>query len=285
MKRSLLFLSILLLLMGCIPRNSMSGSTSAPTETATIAALTPTIIDLTSTATGSPTETATPILPPTLESGQAKDTLRTLLREPMDCEAPCLWGIIPGKTSLSEAISIFVHLGLPIKSIAQGSTEVYGTKYDFDNGLSLLVTLTIRANIVTDLVLDITPGAWESGKPREWLAYSPETLIDQYGVPSKVNFFVGRGPRSTYSMAIYFDTPHVIVEYDSNSDLGLNWQICPLNNQVDYLRIWMGAEPQHPPLDGVLLEEATSKTMEEFTELIIGDPNNACLNLKGEAFP
>jgi len=203
----------------------------------------------------------------------------------MDCESPCLWGIIPGKTTLNEAINIFVHLGLPIKSTTYEGKEFYGTQYEFDSGLSIIVTLTIQDEIVKNFRVDINPETQKVGVPREWLAYSPETLIRQYGLPSKVDFFLGRGPRTSFTMYMYFDAADLIVEYHI-LDLRARLQVCPLIEQFHYVGIWMGKDPIYiPAADTVPLEKATSMTMEEFTELMIGTPNKACFNVKGEMFP
>jgi hypothetical protein len=49
----------------------------------------------------------------------------------------------------------------------------------------------------------------------------------------------------------------------------------------------MGKNPVDPPLEaGALpLKEATSITMEEFTELMTGDPDLACFTFRGGIFP
>lgn len=62
-------------------------------------------------------------------------------------------------------------------------------------------------------------------------------------------------------------------------------ELCPLINKVDFIKFWMGDEPQYPPSPSVSLEEATSLTMKEFSNLMTGDPKKACFNLKEEAFP
>ena len=107
------------------PISSTKTSTSTPTFTTT---RTPTYTH-TPTPSFTPTESGTPTQPATLDPEQAKATIGTLLQKPVDCLAPCFWGIVPGKTSLDEAKNIFKHLGLQIKSTVLDNKEFYGILY------------------------------------------------------------------------------------------------------------------------------------------------------------
>ena len=242
----------------------------------------------TSSSTPTPTQNATSTPPATLELEQAEEVIRTLLREPVDCLAPCFWGITPGQTTLAAAINVFAHLGLQVQSTTQDNKEFYGIAYEFDNGLKISPVLTIQDEMVKNLTVYITPEEFQPELPREWLAYSPETLISQYGPPSKVVFFVDRGaPSVSYAMAMYFDEVKLIVLYDSD-DVGVGtstFQVCPLTNQFDSVRLWLGEDPEYPPGTGVPLEEAASMTMKDFAVLLTGNPENACVQLKEELFP
>jgi hypothetical protein len=89
-------------------------------------------------------------------------------------------------------------------------------------------------------------------------------------------------------MEMYFEQAKLIVQYIGANLLNVDLpklEICPLTNQVEYIQIWMGDDPRYPPSPGVPLEEATSLTLEEFSELMMGDPNKACFNLREEVFP
>jgi len=265
---------------GCVSRNLHP--TSVQTETH---ALLPTPVSLTATPIPRPTQNATLTPPATLEPAQAQETIQALLREPVDCDAPCFWGVVPGQTTVGEAQNIFIRLGLQITlTNARDQKKFYEIDYDFANSFSVLSLLTSQNDIVENLRIYITPEKQVEGVPREWLSYSPETLIRRYGTPSKVDFFFGgSAPNTSYAMDMYFDSNDLIIEYYSY-DLGPNLQVCPLTDQVDSVRIWMGKNPENPPPDAILLEKATFMTMEEFTELMTRDPNEACFNLNVEAF-
>lgn len=279
-----LLLAIALGLSGCVS----AGPTIMPTQTGTPLP-SPTLLSPTFTSTFTPAPTSTATLPATLEPEQAKETIRSLLQEPVDCEAPCFWGITPGQTTLEEAINIFTHLGFQVKSTTYQGKDFYGIEYDFDDGLSISVILTIQNEIVENLRIKMHPEKQKPGATREWLAYSPEILIQRYGSPSRVEFSLGRVDNPSHAMILYFESVKMIILYLGREEGFLNdkatLEVCPLINQFDYIEIWLGDDPQYPPLPEVPLEEATSLKMEEFSNLMTGDPRKACFNLKEEAFP
>ena len=265
-----------------VPNTISPSNTFALNETGTplpAPSLTPTL---------SPTRTPTAPPQPTLAPEQARKIIMTVLQEPVDCAAPCFWGIIPGKTELGEANDILTHLGLEIKSTTLDNKDFYGFKYDFDSGLSVITTLTVTKDIVRNLRVDIGPEKQVVGVKREWLAYSPETLINRYGRPSSVVFALDWGPRSFFDMVMYFDAVDLIVEYSGydiiHKEKG-SPRICPLTAQFEAVNLWMGKDPVYPPGGGVPLEEATGMTMEEFSKVITGDPDKACFELNGEMSP
>jgi hypothetical protein len=282
MKRSycsIILFGIVLILSGCTSSESTITPVSTQTSQPSSAPKTSTV-----TLTRSPTAMVTHTPLPTLNPIKSREILMTLLQKPIDCAAPCFWGIMPGQSTLNEALQIFAHFDLQTKSTTLDNKEFYGVKYDFDKNLSMLVTLTIKDKVVENLRVFIHPEKQKAGVQREWLAYSPQTLINRYGLPSKVDFFLDRGESPSYGMVMYFDSAHLLASYDSY-DLGTQLQVCPLTNQIDPVRIWMGQEPQYPPYEGVPLEKATSMTIEEFSKLMTGNPSKACLTLNGEAFP
>jgi hypothetical protein len=279
-----LLLVIALEVAGCAP----AGSTTIPTQVETPVS-SPTLFPPTSTSTVTPSATVTPTLPPTLGPEQAKETIRTLLQEPVDCEAPCFWGIMPGQTTLDEATNIFVHLGLSLKFTATlDGKDFYAANYNLHDGIEVSPVIAIQNNSVKSLDVGINDTS-EVGDPRKWTAYSPETLIQRYGSPSRVEFSLGRVDNPSHTMILYFESVHMIILYIGRAEYFLNnkntLKLCPLINKVDFIQFWMGDDPQYPPPVDVPLEKATSLTIEDFSKLMIGEPAKACFNLKEEAFP
>lgn len=229
-----------------------------------------------------PTAALTPPIP--LGSEEAMATIQALLREPVDCAAPCFWGITPERTTLGEAENIFARLGLQMWHITAEGGQFSGIKHDF---LSLSINLTVQESTVKNLRVKIVPEEQRAGFPREWLAYSPETLINRYGAPSDVLIKLEWGPRSFFDMIIHYDEFDLIVEYAGHDIIPRTIgspEVCPLTAQFEMVWLWMGKDPIYPPLPGVSVEKATDMTLEEFSKLMTGDPDKACFIVKAEEF-
>jgi hypothetical protein len=220
---------------------------------------------------------------------EARGTIQALLREPVDCAAPCFWGITPGRTTLGEAWNIFTLLGIQHLNTTYTAPEYKGMRlataqYDF---LSVEITLVMRDDVVMNLLARMTPEEQKTGISREWLSYSPETLINRYGLPSRVILVLDRGPNLFFEMDIYFDEFDLIVAYLGNhvisEEVG-ELEVCPLVAQFDMVALWMGKDPIDLPLHGVSVDKATGMTLEEFSKLMIGDPDKACFIVKAEEF-
>jgi hypothetical protein len=290
-----LFLMAVFALAGCAPVSPTMQPTQIPSVT--IPAIPTSVLTPTGTAslpsdTPSPTMTWTPFY--TLEPVQVTETLQPLLKEPMNCSVPCFWGIIPGKTSLDEARLFFSKLGfIPFEGMDRNTPSsgmyFYTISYDSGSGYPSSVTLHASNNLVENIVVNPDILKPKEGSPREWIAYSPETLIKQFGEPSSVRFYgrsyglVGSFQNIAIDMIMYFDTSDLIVHY---SGAGMTPQrFCPSTAPFDFLRIWIGPYPPNAPsFEAVPLEKATSLTMEQFTQLMTGDPNKACFKLKEELF-
>ncbi len=281
MKFNSLFLFIVIFcisIVGCTNTSNTSSATSVPTETLIPITETPAF-----TPTAVPTLTPTPLN--TLEPAQITETLQPLLENPMNCAVPCFWGIIPGKTQLDEVRNFFNRLGFTPFEGKDFYTITYNKSASGDSS----VTFYTFNNFVENIVVDPRIAEQKAGSPRAWIAYSPETLIRRYGSPSRVEFAVAWGQNNPgIDMIMYFDIsnfdkPDLIVDY-SGSNMPL--RLCPLTASFDFVRVWMGYNPPNPPSFGTVpLEQATSLTMDQFTQLMLGDPKKACFTLNGNAFP
>lgn len=236
--------------------------------------------------TSIPTIVQTPLN--TLVPEKANEKIRLFLREPVDCSAPCFWGIIPGQTTVDEVRNIFSHFGIQTKIVTNKDKQFYNFNYDLNSGLSIKIVLSILRNIVQTTTVTLVPDLQKVGNTREWLAYSPETLIKRYGMPSRIDFVADWGPGPFFSMQMYFDSVDLIIQYAGDNVLPNkkgSSQICPLTDQFNSVRLWMGKNPLYPPGKGVPLEKATSMTMEEFSKLMTSESNNACFILVEDVFP
>jgi hypothetical protein len=294
--RFLIFLTILVLLSSCstngvtaIPLNTDTAHPSQtiipPTFTSKPSATLTATIQPSFTPEPSPTRTmtSTPYPPPNPE--QAGEIVQILLQKSIDCSSPCFGGIVPKETTLSEARNILNNLGLNLTAMNNDNQHfVYNMRVQTHHDYLSLI-LTGHDETITDINLFLPPEKQRSDVAREWLAFSPETLIHRYGQPSKVNLVLSRGPTGEFIyMDVYFDNVKMIIEY--KFDISFNKiRICPLVDQVIDLRFWIGNDPINPPEGGLPLEETTSLSLDTFSKLMTGEPKRACFNIKPEAFP
>jgi len=226
-----------------------------------------------------------------LDPKDIEKTVKPLLQDPMNCTVPCFWGITPGKTSMDEARLIFSHLGLkPYEGIDPNSgRDFYSIAYESSNGRDSYVTLYPSSNQVTNIVIKPEINKQKEGSLREWTAYSPATLIKKFGQPSYLDLYLAwpGGGGSEVILNIYFETLDLVVQYTGENifpSSNHSPQLCPLTAPFDYVRLWLGPKPPDPPLVGVPLEQATSLSMDMFTQLMLGDPQDACFTIKGDVF-
>jgi hypothetical protein len=239
--------------------------------------------------TFAPTSANTPETIDTIESAIAMMTVQPLITQPLNCGSiPCFWGIIPGKTTLSEVKTFFGSLGYESLEGVDPSTNknFYSITYDSNNRkTSGLVVNFDTSNIVE--YMEITPSILKpkDGEPPDLSGLSPEMLIKMYGSPSRVNIVMGLGQMSNIhiGMIMYFENAKVIANYSGYNMTPENF--CPLSAPFDYARLWIGKNPQNtPPYETLPLEKVSTLNTEEFSKLLLGDPQKACFSLNVDMF-
>jgi hypothetical protein len=243
---------------------------------------TPTFIP---TVTVVPELTITPTFVPTLSAQSREDALRHILQDDVTCKSPCFLGIVPDKTTSLELENVVFHYGIPMTHSEEKSTySINPLLHDNFPPHALFFT---ENDMVKSTKIYIDPS-----NQFEWSMYSPTALLKRYGIPSRVNFNLGgiHEPSDTpqngwYGMRIYYDDLDFIIEYgDAEAKLGKSITVCPNKDQFDSARVWLGKNPDNPPLDSTPLEQATSFTLEKFTDyLLLG--SGACFELNGENIP
>lgn len=250
---------------------------------------------LTSTEASPVTETLSPTaihtLVPTLVPDSVKETMQPLLQDSMNCKEPCFLGITPGKTSMDKARAFFEPLGFKHSEGTDPNSgrDFYSVSYESNIGRKSFVTFFTSNSLVENIKIMPDIANQEEGSPREWIAYSPESLIKKFGQPSRVDFSLAwpGGGGSEIIMNMYFDPVNLIVQYTGQNMLPSNrnlLRLCPLTDPFDYVRLWMGANQPNDPPAGVPLEQATTLTIDQFTQLMLEDPEQACFNIKGDVF-
>jgi len=271
-----------------IPATSTKEPTATPTVKPT-ATPTPTM-----TWTPTPSVTLTP--PVTLEPDLAKAEVMRLFKEEVDCEKACVWGIVPGETSLGEATNILKRLGISWQAIYdKDDMEVYSALVGAVDSANGPLELYIQNGLVEKIRFGFS--TWYGGDkvvPRsEWLAYSPEMILKRYGKPSRVEFRIeyphepGAPPGSIwYDIVMYFDDLELSIQYiEAPSKEGKLFKACPIKDPFLFgIDIWIGKDPVYPPSPAIPLEDAAGLTLDEFYELMVNGNPNTCINLIPEAF-
>jgi hypothetical protein len=249
------------------------------------------------TATQAPsTEMPVGVFNPT----QAALQVQRLLRQNDYCAAGCIWGVVPGRTTLDEAQRILSGLGSPlVRTGSDGKREYYESSFGQDNGLEEQLSFSILVGTESGVVQNIaaTVGLVNYAGPsthHEWAAYAPEEILSRYGLPAKVLFslFYPTEPGSAadavwYSMAFHFESQPLIIEYRLHPSTPVRLrantvEVCPVTDRFESVSIWLGEEPRYAPSAGLPLEQATTLTSQEFFDTVVF--RRGCLDLIATAF-
>ncbi|PKO12014.1 MAG: hypothetical protein CVU39_26070 [Chloroflexi bacterium HGW-Chloroflexi-10] len=288
-KTILLFL-VSLMLVSCNPETAQ---TSIPVGTLSTVKFTSTPLpsatpsfSATAFSTKMPILTMTPTLPASLFPELRDPEVRRLMQNDMDCKLPCFLSVIPKKTKFDELESTLYRLGL--------SPDVYeNTVYNIhnypDSDVPPHTQFFVYNGQVKSIKIDI-----EQANSFEWSLFSPASILKKYGPPSFVTFgllhvhdFPPPPWKLWYRMTFYYDDLDFIIQYgEPEIRSGDFITICPNQDTFNYTRIWLGKNPDHPPLqsqDGPS-EKVTSLTPEKFQKYLLLGPG-ACLYLQADAIP
>lgn len=266
----------------------ISHSTSSPAPSLTL--LAPATQKPTTTSTQrpipSPTKTFRPLATPTAtptktDDSQAEAEIKSLFQDNEICPPPCYLGVVPGQTTSDELRNIFAHWGIALQVSAQNA-PAFAIGHQFNSGYWLGAKFLMNQNVVESIGFSV-----EQDEPHEWAAYSPIALLQQYGPPSHVSFWIGsiHEPSSTpwkgwYYMIMSYDELELNIEY-GGVEIRLDEMatICPYTDAYDYGRVWLGKYPDFLSSAHVTyLEDATSITLEEFHDYLMKGPG-ACFYL------
>ncbi len=278
------------------------------------------------TSTISPSPRPTPTIIPTsvnLDDAQWEQQqnyiIALLETNQSNCKLPCLWGIAPGKTIRLDAEKILNNAGIvtfdnthylspTLVSVGWTLVNIHGT-INFPEGLLQTdVDFNIHNGIV-DYITVNSPGIYSLNDKipafrKMWENYSPEKLIPELGIPSRVEIYSsifpgeGRTTGSFYIIYIFYDTQGILLEYTVNDDLNSLYKICPIfgkgGNTEDSITMILKSPNDGIPIENyepnynstfLTLENAAGITTEEFYKLFLQDGKPACFNALPSALP
>jgi hypothetical protein len=313
----------------------VSGCTQLVQSTPTLSLVEPTIPitmtvatkTATPTLTPSPTSTPIPATPtdiPTLPAEDARQRLLTLLANNNGCRLPCLWGIIPGKSSYLDARSIL----LPLRGIAATAYFDF-TSYPVDDISPLYVESDLRLNtrvayvygndgVVSYIIFRAleeqlskdeygnqltTPiyGSPEFIQRVEY--YSLSNLFSEQGIPASVMIsreLTYENNRRSFliDIVILYPNQGIWAQYTTwmdENEVGSRIRSCPVNARIE-MELYPPGNPDsfYVLLDKTnwgttkvgykTLEEATSMSVQEFYE-IFRNPTDQCIETPTNLWP
>ncbi len=215
------------------------------------------------------------------------------------CNTACFLGIIPGITTLDETERIFYKYGLDVKfTVTEEQKDYYSVRYKYLDDLEISLSLTVKNGIVETLVtrleVDTSSGSYSN---KDWLAFSPNTLITEFGDPSRVELSLPMGPGSpsdgnnlpiSCEIVLFFDRVDLVVKYFSPkfTHHGNEIDICPLDDELEGVNIWMGDKLFNTPSkNGKSFEEVTGQNSSQFSDIMLNKHTKiACFTIDQGSF-
>jgi hypothetical protein len=237
---------------------------------------------------------------PTLSSLASENYIRTLLEDNGKCTLPCIWGIVPGKTSYQDAQKFFNHLGW------KGSEfdGVYYTGRDIEN-MSFSIDVGIYAP-GGEVVEKINFAFNGNDFIKEINYFSIKNILTVLGKPSDVLAYVGVNPlqltfkEAPYEILFFYEKQNILIQYNGTAiRVGEKYRLCLSQPNATSSAVSPGSgnvglfvgetgKPSNPetilPPFWVLqtyylpMEKAFGISMDDFYKIIIQNDRNLCLN-------
>jgi len=301
-----------LLLEACRPISSLSSPT-ASTSTPAPLEVSPTVSQEAVRTVVAPVATQTKLtvtaMPEaTLDLQNRQAAIVDLLAAPENCRLPCILGLTPGLTKVSTAVAFLSHLGI--------YTVEYENKQGWlirEGGFDFLADSIYQGISLyqeSDTVVGIRVSA-ESSKNQEnlkaiWTRFSPESMVREYGQPSRVFLQAVEGRRgitdqAPYSIWFFYDELQVAIKYQGSAASAATYTICPVFRDAgnltgditlyalpassglglkEFIGEELGAAETLKPL-----EDASEMSIDEFVANVASDHANPCIETRLDMWP
>ncbi len=275
---------------------------SVPVETAAVpgathsgATTTPSL-----TAIPSPIAVSNTLIPaftpaPTLTAEQRKAFVLDRLTGNGGCELPCWWGIMPSEATLQTLQDQFRR---PFQSgfLRQDGTVLYEANYELLNAAGqrdYYVQLGFVEQEGIIQAIEVSSQVYAMAQPgnfaRDWQRYSIDQLLNQYGVPSRVQLQlvppIEPGAPPGYALIIVYEERGFWIRYQGPATFdGTMVRACPSFAEVEYLVLRLQSSAAKTPVfrpdpDGYdrSLEEATGMSLKTFYDRFKDASAQTCL--------
>jgi hypothetical protein len=236
------------------------------------------------TMTVPPTQSPTPLA--TLSPQAAQIEIARLMATNNDCSGPCFWGIKLGVTNFDQAI----HYLKPLKDKAlQETKDNYKAGYQY-RADQITISLAIsRSNAdIKNLGVTVVGLGLPDITGKDWLSFRPNSFLKANGVPKQVKVLMSEGPegRLSYGMALVYD--EMVIYYDGNQIIIKPENIlhaCPLaDHNIQRFDLRLGPYDAKKWNGWIDLTQITPLTINNFYQILVGDPKSACFDLDYQRF-
>ncbi len=266
-----------------LPTTSTSLPTLSPSPTRT---LTPTLT--TPTRTPHPTQTRTPTPVPTRTADEQRALMVEMLKTNGDCEFPCWWGVVPGQSDWQTVMDYFwAHRVLVLDMPHPDRSFDYRITFDFSEKDKLVESIEVHSEIFR--------GAVSERFAQDWHRYSPNQILNRYGVPSQVYLqlvpLIEQDSPIYYQLWLVYDQVGFFIVYTGPAtDETSMMRFCPQFEEVTQISLYLEL-PQldqsviESPGDMHILEEATGMDVATFYETFNDPASDVCLESPSDIWP
>lgn len=199
------------------------------------------------------------------------------------CVFPCIWGITPGDVGIDRVNEIAYTNNL---NIFEGQDEYLSLSAVKDNVGIVDIMVYHVGDTIKGVEIDFSEP--QSNIPLEdWEYYSPQGILEKYGQPEDIRFFVDLRNFSKLPNSFGFYYRDFVVAYSGFISLPVNnkLKVCPSKYEVVDIKLQTG---EWDKLKIILFKpsfkDATNEELMDSYQRYRQDPENFCWTLDYEAF-
>ncbi|HBO33744.1 MAG TPA: hypothetical protein DD636_03245 [Anaerolineaceae bacterium] len=188
-------------------------------------------------------------------------------------------------------MAFLVHLGDDVYTYGTDPVE-YEVSYNYKEKMRILVMFQEENSRVKNIRAEVYGLFSSEIEFSDWAAFRPDNILRTYGMPSRVAFSVSYPTEPTtddtvgYRFVFFYDDQHLVIYYGDQRVLDRPAiRVCPLvDPEMRTFRIWLGEGFENIPMGRVEVQDASSLSVADFYNLMLGDPEDACFDLNSDAF-
>jgi len=271
------------------PVLEMAMSTTPPSPSVTLPPTgTFTPIPATPTRTPHPTRTPRPTPVPTRTADEQRALIVDMLETNGGCELPCWWGVTPGQSDWQTVVDYFWAYRLLVLDMPHPDRPFdYSVTFDFSEKDGLVESIEVNSEIFR--------GAVSERFAQDWRRYSPDQVLNRYGIPSQVYLHmvppIERDSPVYYTLGLVYDQVGFHIGYMGPAIYELpTMRACPRFEEVTQIGLRLespqpGQSIMGSPVHIRTLEEATGMDVTTFYETFRNADSDVCLESPANIWP